>query len=53
MNYVKIDGKSLSWEEVYNLTQLTEEDFALYPHSSYDTAVKAYRELTQEDDSEE
>jgi len=48
--YVKVLGKSLSWEEIYNLTSLTEEDFSLYPHSSYDVLMRAYNNDQNEEE---
>ena len=46
MGHIKIDGKCLSWEEVYNICDLVEEDFCSDPEGSYDTLLWQYRNET-------
>lgn len=41
MSHIKIQGKYLSWDEIYNLTGLVEEDFMYDPEGSFDSLVQA------------
>ncbi len=51
MSYIKFQGKYLSWDEIYSVSGLVEEDFMYDPEGSYTSLMHAI--TNQERDEEE
>ena len=52
MSHIKINNQLLSWDNIYKICGLTEEDFMYDPEGSYNDLVEAYSNYEDEGEEE-